>query len=122
MGRSRRYRTAASRRRSKAKLNRSPDEVAQPHAALVVPVADFDSRTEALRDDPRPQGGEKLTAQERYRFRRGNEGIVYGVEDAALMTLLTENADPQPAAEAIVAAAQKGGSKDNITCLVLNVE
>lgn len=53
-----------------------------------IPRADVErilARIEALRDDPRPQGSEKLTAQERYRIRQGNYRIVYGVEDAALI-------------------------------------
>ncbi|HLH24603.1 MAG TPA: type II toxin-antitoxin system RelE/ParE family toxin [Chloroflexota bacterium] len=39
---------------------------------------------EALRDDPRPPGAEKLSAQERYRIRQGNYRILYTVADAAL--------------------------------------
>jgi mRNA interferase RelE/StbE len=41
------------------------------------------ARMEALRDDPRPQGAEKLSAQERYRIRQGNYRILYTVADAA---------------------------------------
>ena len=44
-----------------------------------------------------------------------------GLKDDALQQLLQENADPQQAAEAIVKAAQDGGSRDNITCIVLHV-
>lgn len=53
-----------------------------------IPRADVErilARIEALRDDPRPQGSEKLTAQERYRIRQGSYRIVHGVEDAALI-------------------------------------
>ncbi len=56
------------------------------------------------------------------RFLLCSDGVTDGLEDAALLTLLSDHADPQSAADAIVAAAQRGGSKDNITCLVLNVE
>ena len=42
-------------------------------------------RIEALRDDPRPPGAEKLSAQERYRVRQGNYRILYTVTDAALI-------------------------------------
>jgi mRNA interferase RelE/StbE len=42
------------------------------------------ARMEALRDDPRPPGAEKLSAQERYRIRQGNDRILYTVTDAAL--------------------------------------
>ena len=41
-------------------------------------------RIEALRDDPRPPGAEKLSAQERYRVRQGNYRILYTVADAEL--------------------------------------
>ena len=38
-------------------------------------------RIEALRDDPRPAGSEKLSAQERYRIRQGNYRILYEILD-----------------------------------------
>ena len=41
------------------------------------------ARIEALRDDPRPSGAEKLSAQERYRVRQGDYRIVYAVDDDA---------------------------------------
>jgi len=40
------------------------------------------TRMEGLRDDPRPPGCEKLSAQERYRLRQGNYRILYSVADA----------------------------------------
>jgi mRNA interferase RelE/StbE len=42
-------------------------------------------RIEALRDDPRPAGCEKLSAQERYRIRQGNYRILYEVLDAEVI-------------------------------------
>ncbi len=39
-------------------------------------------RMEALRDDPRPAGCEKLTGRELYRIRQGAYRIVYSVDDA----------------------------------------
>lgn len=38
-------------------------------------------RIETLRDDPRPPGSEKLSAQERYRIRQGNYRILYEIRD-----------------------------------------
>ncbi|MBK9352190.1 MAG: type II toxin-antitoxin system RelE/ParE family toxin [Sulfuritalea sp.] len=38
-------------------------------------------RIEALRDDPRPAGCEKLSAQELYRIRQGNYRILYEILD-----------------------------------------
>jgi mRNA interferase RelE/StbE len=38
-------------------------------------------RIETLRDDPRPLGSEKLSAQERYRIRQGNYRILYEIRD-----------------------------------------
>ena len=38
-------------------------------------------RIEALRDDPRPAGCEKLSAQELYRVRQGNYRILYEILD-----------------------------------------
>lgn len=43
------------------------------------------ARIEALRDDPRPPGSEKLSAQERYRIRQGNYRIVYGIEESEVV-------------------------------------
>lgn len=39
------------------------------------------NRVESLRDDPRPVGCEKLSAQERYRLRQGNYRILYEILD-----------------------------------------
>ena len=43
------------------------------------------ARIEALRDDPRPPGAEKLSAQERYRVRQGVYRILYAIDDAVLI-------------------------------------
>jgi len=37
-----------------------------------------------LAEDPRPQGCEKLTGQERYRIRHGRYRIVYSIQDNEL--------------------------------------
>jgi len=42
-------------------------------------------RIEALRDDPRPPGSEKLSAQEHYRLRQGNYRILYAILDAKIV-------------------------------------
>ena len=55
------------------------------------------------------------------RFILCSDGVTEGVDDDTLATLLYENDDPQQAAQGIVDAAQSGGSKDNITCIVLHV-
>jgi mRNA interferase RelE/StbE len=41
-------------------------------------------RIQALTEDPRPQGYEKLTGQERYRIRQGHYRIVYSIQDKEL--------------------------------------
>jgi len=38
-------------------------------------------RIRSLGDDPRPQGSEKLSAQERYRIRQGDYRFVYSIDD-----------------------------------------
>jgi len=43
------------------------------------------SRIQALADDPRPRGCEKLSGQDRYRVRQGVYRIVYSVEDDRLI-------------------------------------
>jgi len=42
------------------------------------------NRIEALAKDPRPDGCEKLTGQERYRLRQGRYRIVYSIQDDEL--------------------------------------
>ena len=42
-------------------------------------------RIEALADDPRPVGAEKLSAQERYRLRQGNYRILYEIHEHQLV-------------------------------------
>ena len=51
-----------------------------------------------------------------------SDGVTDGVENSRLQELLAEGDDPQATAEAIVKAAEDGGSKDNITCVVVYVE
>jgi mRNA interferase RelE/StbE len=41
-------------------------------------------RIEALAENPRPPGCEKLTGQERYRVRQGRYRIVYSIQNEAL--------------------------------------
>jgi len=43
------------------------------------------NRMESLQNDPRPDGCEKLSGQERYRIRQGNYRIIYGIEDDRLV-------------------------------------
>ena len=42
------------------------------------------NRIGRLAEDPRPQGCEKLTGQERYRMRQGHYRIVYSIQDSEL--------------------------------------
>jgi len=53
-----------------------------------IPKADLTrilTRIESLRDDLRPPGAEKLSAQERYRIRQGSYRIIYGIEEAEVV-------------------------------------
>ena len=43
------------------------------------------ARIQTMRDDPRPTGAEKLSAQERYRLRQGDYRILYTVADAEVV-------------------------------------
>ena len=47
-------------------------------------------RMEALADDPRPMGSEKLSGQERYRVRQGVYRIVYEIQDEELVILVVK--------------------------------
>lgn len=48
-------------------------------------VARILQRIEALRDDPRPPGCEKLSGQEKYRIRQGVYRILYEIRDDVLL-------------------------------------
>lgn len=56
------------------------------------------------------------------RFMICSDGATDGLKDKDIQSLLAGNDDPQQAAEAIVAAAQKAGSRDNITCVTVYVD
>ena len=47
-------------------------------------------RIQALADDPRPPGCEKLTGQDRYRVRHGQYRIVYAIEDQLLVVTIVK--------------------------------
>lgn len=64
----------------------------------------------------------QIVPQSGDRFLLCSDGVTDGVRNDGLKLLLTQHDDPQAAAEAIVKAAQDGGSKDNITCVVAVVE
>ena len=53
----------------------------------IIPKKDLQkilSRIEALAQDPKPPGHEKLTGQDRYRIRQGQYRIIYSVHDKEL--------------------------------------
>ncbi len=54
---------------------------------IAIPKKDLQKilrRIESLAGNPRPQGHEKLTGQERYRIRQGHYRIVYSIQDKEL--------------------------------------
>ena len=53
-------------------------------------VARILRRIDALADDPRPAGTEKLSAQERYRVRQGVYRILYEIADAELIVTVVK--------------------------------
>lgn len=53
-------------------------------------VARILQRVEALQDDPRPAGSEKLSGQERYRVRQGVYRIIYEVVDELLVVTVVK--------------------------------
>ena len=56
------------------------------------------------------------------RFMLCSDGVTDGIRDDQLAELLGRFSEPQETAQAIVEAAQAGGSKDNITCVVIFVQ
>ena len=45
---------------------------------------------DALAEDPRPRGCEKLSGQERYRVRRGVYRIIYEIQDEVLLVVVVK--------------------------------
>ena len=62
-----------------------------------------------------------LDAKPGDRFLLCSDGVTDGLGDAPLRDLLTAGDPPQATAEQVVRAAEAGGSKDNITCLIVDV-
>lgn len=59
------------------------------------------SRIEALTDDPRPSGCEKLSAMERYRIRQGRYRILYEVDDREIVVIVVKVAHRSTAYRAV---------------------
>ena len=60
---------------------------------LLIPKDDVGrilKRIEALADDPRPMGSEKLSGQERFRVRQGVYRIVYEIQDEELVIVVVK--------------------------------
>ncbi len=53
-------------------------------------VARILKRIEALTDDPRPVGSEKLSGQERFRVRQGVYRIIYEIRDEELVIIVVK--------------------------------
>lgn len=56
------------------------------------------------------------------RFVLCSDGLNDGLEDAEIAKLLMSSSDPQQIADSLVKAALDGGSRDNITCIVVIVD
>ncbi len=56
------------------------------------------------------------------RFVLCSDGVTDGIDDQSIARLVGAAKTPQSAAEALVQAAEDGGSRDNITCIVVGVE
>ncbi|MFO1095689.1 MAG: protein phosphatase 2C domain-containing protein [Planctomycetaceae bacterium] len=55
------------------------------------------------------------------RFMLCSDGVCDGANDPDIADVLRSQDDPQQAADALVHLAQEGGSRDNITCVVVHV-
>lgn len=68
----------------KASVTKDFRQISKHDVAVIV------QRIEALADDPRPKGCEKLSGQERYRVRQGNYRIVYEIIDEQLVVTVVK--------------------------------
>ena len=74
------------------------------------------------RDGSKGTGARPLPLNAGDRYLICSDGVTDGIGAAKIRELLAAGGDPQSAAERIVAAAQEGGSRDNITAVVLFVD
>lgn len=51
-----------------------------------------------------------------------SDGVTDGIDDDRILSLLNSSDDPQQVASAIVEGALEGGSRDNISCVVLIID
>lgn len=58
--------------------------IPKQHVALIL------RRVEALADNPRPPGCEKLSGQERYRVRQGVYRIIYEIRNEELVVMIVK--------------------------------
>ena len=78
--------------------------------------------TRALGVDPHVDvDGWMVTVETGDRFLLCSDGLFNEVTDEAVATMLRAHDDPQAAADALVDAANAGGGRDNVTCVVLDV-
>jgi protein phosphatase len=73
------------------------------------------------RDASGPVQVTELSPKPGDRFVLCSDGLNDGIPDSRIAELLASVADPQQAAETLVQAALDGGSRDNITCVVVDV-
>lgn len=73
---------------------------------------DGSAGTDAREIDPEPGD----------RFLLCSDGVTDGIDDEKIHQLMTASDDPQEIAQAMIDAAQEGGSRDNITCIVMIVD
>jgi protein phosphatase len=62
---------------------------------------------------------QRVDLQRGDRFLLCSDGATDGLKDQDLAALLASENDPQKGAQAIVTAAQKAGSRDNVTCVTI---
>jgi len=65
---------------------------------------------------------EEFEPQTGDRYMLCSDGVTDGIEEDAIQSILADRDDPQKCAEELVQAALDGGSKDNVTCVVVHVE
>lgn len=74
------------------------------------------------RDGAAGTDAREVTPQPGDRYLLCSDGVTDGIDDDEIMKLLTSSDDPQAVASAIVEGALEGGSRDNISCVVLIID
>lgn len=92
----------------------TPEEAEiHPQRSILTRALGVDEALQVDQESIEPRAGDRLLLC--------SDGLTGMVDEDRIARILTENADPQAAADALVAAANEAGGQDNVTAVVIDV-